>query len=183
MDFFGSGGSSIGAYSTSAGPVPPTPPFVGENLFDVLTPLSKTHRITRRVDIDNFIIFPGMWAELKDDGWLYNITTDTPGLVNLLVIGDASASLYETHDVKVKRVTTVEIPGVRCRANGATVHMDDMAIGSELVVSTDAGEEGKLAVTTQVQSGDYVVVGEVLTFDSVNEIITYQLVSPRTITV
>jgi hypothetical protein len=148
-------------------------------MFEILTPLIKATRVSRKIDESNFVAVPGIWAVVKS-GALDNVTTSTPELINKLVIGNSSSNEYEGHDVEVGRITTLETPGVRCRADSDVCVMTGMAMGADLVVSTEAGSEGKLAVTSQVTPGTYEVVARVQGIDAVNGIVEYVTVDPFT---
>lgn len=152
-------------------------------MLEILTPMSKLTRVSRRIDAANFLAVPGIWAKVNSTGGLDNIATGVPALGTRIVISNASSNVYESHDIEVGRITTVETPGVRCKVDTAGyVDSANVAVGLDLVVSADAGEEGKLAVIADVANGTYEVVARVEEFDAVNNILTYLTVSPRTVT-
>jgi len=154
-------------------------------MLEVLTPLSKVHRVSRQVDPDDFVAVPGIWAKLASDGSVENITTDAPALSCKMVINSASDNKYESHDITIGRISTIEEPGVRCRVDTECyVDSVNVAVGKDLVVSCEDGSEGKLAVEDDlVKTGNYAIVARVEEFDSVNDIMTFVTVSPRTLTV
>ena len=76
-------------------------------MLDVKTPLSKVHRATRRVE-SGFVANPGIWAYLES-GVLKNIVaTTSQEKVLKVVIGNASSSVYESHDVEVGSIATID---------------------------------------------------------------------------
>lgn len=154
-------------------------------MLEILTPLSKVHRVSRKIDPSNFVANPGLWADLQTDGTLENMTTSTPSVNCKMVITSASDNVYESHDVEVGRISTLETPeGIRCRVDEeGYVDSVNVAIGGDLMVSVDAGNEGKLAVLADItQTGDYAIVARVEEFDATNNILTFVTVSPRTVT-
>jgi len=165
------------APTTTTGAPTTTTPAPEENLFEVLTQMATVHRVTRKVDPGNFILVPGRWADFVN-GVIQNVTTHTPAVITKLVVSNASTSLYESHDIKVNRVTTLEEFNVRCRANGITCVMTGLTTGAPLVVSTEPGDEGKLAVVSQVSSGTYTVVARVVSINIEDGTMVFINVSP-----
>jgi hypothetical protein len=151
-------------------------------MFEILTPLIKGTRVSRKIDSSNFTAVPGIWGSISS-GELVNIATGVPALVNKLVISTASSNDYEGHDIEVGRITTLETPGIRCVCDDDVCVLTGLAMGTDLVVSAEAGAEGKLAATSQVSPGDYEVVARVEGIDAVNGIVTYVTVTPYTTTV
>lgn len=153
-------------------------------MLEILTLMNKIERVSRRIDPDNFVAVPGIWAELDTDGSIKNITTDTPGKMNKLVIGNASANIYESHDVSVGRITTVESFGVRCKVDSEGFSGTIVA-GEDLIVSTTSGTEGKLVgVTNEAEAaGDYEVVARVEEVNTTDGYIIYRTISPGTVAV
>jgi hypothetical protein len=152
-------------------------------MLQILTPLSKGTRVSRKVDASTFVASPGIWGAIASDGSIANVVTATPALVNKMVISNASSNVYESHDITVGRITTLETPGIRCQVDtDGYVDSASVAVGADLVVSCDAGDEGKLAVEADVANGTYEVVARVEEFDATNNLLTFVTVSPRTIT-
>jgi len=94
--------------------------------FDILTPLAKIHRISRKIsDMDEFNISPGYWVD-KDafTGDIIEIKDSTTSLnLPALCLSAYSSSdsffydglsAYTSHDTKLGRITVVEEPGIRC---------------------------------------------------------------------
>ena len=131
-------------------------------MISVLTPLSKVHRGSRKIDSDNFVAAPGIWASLKNDGSLENVAT-APAVAKL-VLGNASSNSYESHDVTVGRIATLETIGARVKAS---IDLFDGAVtqGAALTVSAATGKKGllKAAATTNI----VVAVAEEVTSDYV----------------
>jgi hypothetical protein len=150
-------------------------------MLEILTPLSKLHRVSRSVDSSTFIAVPGMWGELQHDGMLINIVTNVPAKINKLIINSSSNNAYESNDVEVGRVSTIEDIGVRCFVdnNGFT---GDPAVGELLAVSDKAGAEGLLFSIDEQPNGefgDYEIVAVVEEKDSVAGTIVYRTLSPE----
>ena len=88
-------------------------------MFEILTPLNKVERVTRKINPATFTGLPGFWAVLESDGSLSNNEVNSGGSVenpvNKLVIGDNSTDPYEAHTVQVGRISTAESIGIRIR--------------------------------------------------------------------
>lgn len=154
-------------------------------MLEILTPLSKTHRVSRKIDDSTFVATPGLWADLQADGSLDNITTDTPSVNCKMVISSASLNVYESHDIAVGRISTLETPeGIRCRVDeDGYVDSVNVVVGVDLVVAVDAGDEGKLSTVADItKTGDYAIVARCEEMDATNNICTFVTVSPRTVT-
>lgn len=150
-------------------------------MLEILTPLVKLHRVSRSVDPSTFVAKPGIWGELQVDGSLKNVVTATPAKINKLVVNSASENVYESNDVEVGRVTTIEDFGVRCLVDGEGF-TGDPAVGDLLAVSNIAGYEGKLFSTDEnpnTETGDYEVVARVEETDAVAGTIVYKTISPQ----
>jgi hypothetical protein len=82
-------------------------------MFEIKTPYSKLHRAVRRIKA-GFASVPGIWGYIDNNDVLNNIATNltaTTAQARVLkpVLGNASASIYEGHDVRgVGSVSTVE---------------------------------------------------------------------------
>lgn len=156
-------------------------------MLEILTPLNKVERVSRKITPSSFVAAPGLWAAVQSDGSLDNVTTDTPELVNKLVIGSASSNSYESHDVEVGRITTVESHGVRVKVDSNGWYdsaIGNISVGDLLYVAASDGNEGKLASVSSnpdtLSSGTYEVVGRVENVDSTSGYITYRTISPTT---
>ena len=128
--------------------------------FDVLTPLSKLHRISRSIyDKESFEAMPGIWVALVDksvttpryvEGGVVNTSHSNATSVYELclnfakpstLIGDTGIGAYEANDTKVGRITTLSEPGVRLYvgdgliAEGSTA---SLTIGQKLHIYSDA---------------------------------------------
>ena len=153
-------------------------------MLTILTPLSKLHRISRKIDKSNFEAVPGIWGTLDAAAELANITTDLPSVNCELVINSASLNQYESHDIEVGRISTINEPGVRCSVDEeGYVDSVNVVIGVDLVVAVDAGDEGKLSTVADItKTGDYAIVARCIAMDATNNVMTYITVSPRTVT-
>jgi len=150
-------------------------------MLEILTPLVKLHRVSRSVDPSVFVAKPGIWGELNPDGSLKNVVTDTPAKINKLVVNSASENVYESNDVEVGRVTTIEDFGVRALVDGEGF-TGEPAVGDLLAVSNITGFEGKLFSTTEnpnTEVGDYEVVARVEETDAVAGTIVFKTISPQ----
>ena len=152
-------------------------------MFNILSLLIDAQRVTRKVDASTFVMVPGLWAEQQTDGSVVNVTAGSPAVINRLIITSSSGgvNVYETQDVKVNRITSLESPGMRCECDSDVCVLAGLAIGEDLVVSTEVGAEGKLAATTQVADGDYEIVARVLAI--ANGILTFVTVSSYMVTI
>ena len=123
--------------------------------MEILTPMQKVERVSRSVEPSTFVAAPGIWASLQADGSLINTVTSTPSKINKLVIGSASNNMYESNDVEVGRIATLESFGARCKVD-STSFAGVINQGDLLVVSCDSGTEGKLvAFATVTATGVY----------------------------
>jgi len=128
-------------------------------MLEVLTPLNLVERVSRKIP-STFVAAPGIWAEVQSDGSIDVLTAGTPGAITKLVLGNASSSIYESHDVSGGRITTMESIGIRVHINsdGFTGSPTQMAL---LAMSDQTVALGKLfdiAVTPNHELGDYEVV-------------------------
>ena len=149
--------------------------------MEILTPMNKVERVTRKIDPATFVAVPGIWAVLGTTGILTNVAEGVNALVNKLIIGSASSSVYESHDVEVGRITTMESHGIRIKVDTAGYSATTPVAGDLLVVSSAAATLGKLMPSDEAAGGTYEVVGrieEVLT-----GYIIYRTMSPVYVTV
>ena len=171
-------------------------------MFDVKTPLSKLHRATRRITVGSFVAVPGVWAAVNASGNLINIATNlTSGAqpkVLKPVLGNASTNVYESNDIKVGSIATIESPfrasvdGVgyqKVDAQSSTINNvtnypqgADLSVAFRLAPSTEAGATYCLAADLgklrPAFTGD-VVVARVESLDATNGILTYETVTPH----
>jgi hypothetical protein len=152
-------------------------------MLEILTPIVKLHRVSRSVDPTTFEAAPGIWGVLMGDGSLVNVTTDTPSKLNKLVVNSASSNKYESNDVEVGRLTTIEDIGVRVLVDDAGFTTGGgLAQGEALAVSVKAGYEGKLfGVDENPNSegpGDFEIVARIEEVDAVSGTIVYKTVAP-----
>jgi len=115
-------------------------------MLEIQTPLSKVERVSRALLNDTFVAAPGLWGKIDSDGKIANIAATNISLVVKLVIGNASSNVYESHDVEVGRITTMESHGVRVKVDteGFGGVIGDFTLGDLLIVSSKAGQMGKV---------------------------------------
>jgi len=149
-------------------------------MFEILTPLDKVERVSRSINPATFVATPGIWALLYTDGSLVNVAATVNNIINKLVIGSASASIYESHDVEVGRIATMESFGVRCQTDsqGFTTAHGVPVIGDMLVVSTNAATLGKLIPLRLSTPGTYEVVARVEGWTLATGVVVYRTLSP-----
>jgi hypothetical protein len=129
-------------------------------MIEILTPLSKCIRVSRAIDPATFVAAPGSWAGVAADGSLVAVST-TPAKVNKLVIGSSSNNKYESHDVEVGRITTLEGPvGLRFKIT-SDHYVGTPGQGTYLVPSSEALELGKLRLIVGATTGTYENVARV----------------------
>jgi len=147
-------------------------------MLEIFTPMNKIERVSRVVDPDNFVAAPGIWGYIDTDGSIKNQVTDTPKVLNKLVITSKSSNIYESHDVEVGRITSMESFGVRVQVDSegydGTINQ-----GDKLVVSTADGSEGKLVSTAETsETGDYEVVARAEEVNTTDGWIIFRTLSP-----
>ena len=124
-------------------------------MLEILTPLQKLERVSRQIDPTVFVATPGIWAQVQSDGSLLNVVNTVKAKVNKLVIGSASLNVYESNDVEVGRITTLESIGARVKVDNVG-YAGTIAQGDFLLVSSDAASLGKLiTLATASSSGNY----------------------------
>ena len=152
-------------------------------MLEVLTPLRLVHRVSRKITPSSFVASPGIWAEVDANGGLVNITTDTPATITKLVLGNASSNIYESHDVTVGRITSMEDHGIRVKVD-TDGYTGSPIQGALLAVSDQDGVEGKLfsmGETPNGETGDYEVVARCEEVGT--GFIIYRTISPAITTV
>jgi hypothetical protein len=149
-------------------------------MINVLTILSKLDRVSRVVDPASFSYNPGQWADLDSEGGLVVPANGVPAVLPQLILGNPGDNVYEGHDLKVGRITTIEGAGVRVSVDGAgfagTVNQGDL-----LYVSADSANKGKLvALATITAPGWYVAVAKAQQITA--GVLTYVTLSPVILT-
>jgi len=167
-------------------------------MLDVKTPLSKVHRATRRI-ATTFTAVPGVWAYVTTGNVLANISaTSTKPQVLKIVLGNASSSQYESNDVAVGSISTLE--GVfraavdtngyqRFGSNGATDISALYTQGAELTVAYTTATDGTTEVSAAAadlgklrpvgtESTGVIVVARVENIDTINNVLTFETVTP-----
>ena len=129
-------------------------------MLEILTPMRLVERVSRKILPASFVATPGIWAEVQSDGSIANITAGSPGTVTKLVIGSASSSIYESHDVQVGRITCLESHGIRVKMD-TDGYVGTPTLGCLMAVSDQTEALGKLfnmGETPYGESGNYEVV-------------------------
>ena len=150
-------------------------------MMEILTPMNKVERVTRKIDPATFVAVPGIWGVLGATGILTNVATGVNALVNKLVISSASSSIYESHDVEVGRITTMESQGIRVKVDTDGYSATTPVQGDLLVVSSAAGTEGKLMPSDEAAAGTYETVGRIEVVGT--GYIIFRTMSPTVVTV
>lgn len=153
-------------------------------MLEVLTLLNKVERVSRVIDPANFVSEPGIWAKVESDGSLVNADGSAAD-INKMVMTSSSSNIYESHDVEVGRITTLESIGTRCKVDGEG-YAGSPSQGDLLFVSTDTGNEteGKLVSVTEnpgSESGDHEVVARCEEENSTEGWIIFRTISPTTV--
>ena len=155
-------------------------------MLELLTPMNKLERVSRSIDAATFVAAPGIWAQVQADGSLLNALNNVRAKVNKLVIGSASTDKYESHDVEVGRITTLETLGCRVKTDTAgfgTTIDGSLASGDLLLVSSKTETLGKLLVTSTSTAncggaGDYEVVARLEEVSVTGGYVVYRTISP-----
>ena len=151
-------------------------------MFEILTPMNKVERVSRQIDSATFIAAPGEWAQVGTDGALINVLSTVNAKINKLVIGSASDNVYESHDVEVGRIATLESHGVRCKTDSVG-YTGTPTQGDMLVVSSYAASLGKLISVAEAVNGTYEIVARAEEVNSASGYIIYRTLSPVMITI
>ena len=151
-------------------------------MLELLTPMQKLERVSRQIDPATFVATPGIWAQVQSDGSLINVLNTVKAKVNKLVIGSASANVYESHDVEVGRITTLESIGCRVKV-GTEGYAGTIAQGDFLLVSSDTASLGKLiTLATAVSLGVYEYVARAEEVNIASSYVIYRTISPTLVT-
>ena len=166
--------------------------------LEIKTPLSKVHRAVRHIST-TFTAAPGLWAYVSTGNVLTNISaTSTQPKVLKMVLGNASSSDYESNDVEVGSISTVEgvfraavgSNGYQMLGSDGTSSLSALYTqGAELTVAyttaTDGTTETNAAATdlgklrpVGTESTGAIVVARVENIDTVNNILTFETVTP-----
>jgi len=151
-------------------------------MLEILTPLTKVERVSRQIDPSTFVAEPGIWAQVQSDGSIIDVAEGVNAKINKLVIGSASQNPYESHDIEVGRITTMESFGVRCKVD-TVGYSGVIADGDFLVVSSAASTLGVLMSTAAVAAGTYEIVARAEEVNTVAGYIVFRTVSPTMITI
>jgi len=123
--------------------------------FEVLTPLTKIHRISRQISASNgFDMEPGRWVKLDGSGRAIAFDTSVkPFKTDVVELSISSAisssnglSEYEANDTKVGRITTIATPGTRILI-GLGLLKGAPAVGSKVTISETTVTDPNLDVS------------------------------------
>jgi hypothetical protein len=170
--------------------------------FDVLTPLSKLHRISRTIlNRGSFTTEPGIWVALASatapkyvEGSVVEVgNSDATKVYELSMnysapaddINPTGVGAYESNDAKVGRITTLSEPGVRLiMGDGlltAATSIAGLSIGDKLVVSALGDDDDGKLMPVPTAAGDYVQVVKVTGISGTT--IEVQTIEPLVVTV
>ena len=153
-------------------------------MMELLTPMNKSERVSRKVDPDTFIAEPGIWGATQTDGSIDLITDNASTVVNKLVMTSNSSSPYESQDVEVGRITTMESIGMRVKVDSAGFALTP-ALGDFLMVSSTPAYKGKLvSIGDEVEvTGNREVVARCEESNMTEGWIIYRTISPYSVAV
>lgn len=148
--------------------------------LEVLTLLSKATRVSRTCDPETLVGEAGLWVELNAAGGVLNVGATKPKIAKMLFNGN-SANAYESHDVSLGRITTLETIGARCKVTGA-FYKGVVNAGDDLYVNfNDTEDNGKLCSAQVTGAGSYNVVAKAEEVGS--SYIVFSMVSPISLTI
>ena len=154
-------------------------------MFEVLTLLTKTSRIPRTCDPDTLVGEPGIWVELMGDGSVVNVGATAPLIAKVLFNGNSS-SVYESHDVSIGRISTLETVGARCHETAdhlvGTINRGDKLYVTFGSAAVTAGTTGRLASINQASAATYTSVATCEEVQADGSIV-YTIDQPTSITV
>jgi len=129
--------------------------------FDVLTPLSKVHRVSRRIaDPETFTAEPGVFLALTSTGEVENVK-DTSKVIEICISSSRAydytnptgLAVYEANDTKVGSITTIPEVGTRFTiGDDYFASTSGAGVGEVISVSTATGTEGELNVGAASES-------------------------------
>ena len=154
-------------------------------MLEILTKLAPLDRVSRVVDPDTFVAAPGIWGAIQSDGSIANCDAASVKYIHKLVISSASSNQYESHDISVGRITTLESLGVRCKVDSEG-YAGTIAQGDLLMVSyntTGTSTIGKLRSTTEIghATGDHEIVARAEEVGT--DYLIYKTISPYKATI
>ena len=152
-------------------------------MLEILTPMNKVERVSRKVDSSTFVAAPGIWGAINSTGNIINVATGVNSLLNKLVLTSASSNVYESHDVSVGRITTMESHGIRIKVDSEGYTATTPVVGDMLVISSATGTEGKLIPSDEAANGTYEIVARIEEVNAAGGWIIYRTISPISVTV
>lgn len=152
------------------------------NDFEVLTPLDKTHRVSRQIaDTETFTVEPGQWVLLDAAGRVATVVGEDLSAasvvelaINHAVAGNNELSNYEGNDTKVGRIATILEPGIRV-AVGSGLFTGTATMGLPVYVDTTTG-----GFTVDAATDDFILIGKVT---GVGDLVEVRLVEPTVVTI
>jgi hypothetical protein len=152
-------------------------------MLDILSPLAKATRVSRSIyDPATFVAVPGVWGRIRSDGSIELVPAGSEPSVPKLIINSASQNIYESQDVEVGRITTLESPGIRCKVSDVGF-TGSISQSDDLVVSSVHPNEGKLIKLPTAGNGTYVIVARAEQVNGSEQWLIFETVSPRTVIV
>ena len=149
-------------------------------MLEILTPMNKIERVSRKINSSTFVAAPGIWGQVEAAGSLKNVVVNVPSLLSKLVISSASSNVYESHDVSVGRITTAESIGIRVKVDSAG-YTGTPTQGRLLAVSDKGVELGKLFDIVEkpnTEVGTYEMVARCEEIDATTGYMIYRTISP-----
>ena len=146
-------------------------------MLEILTPMSKIDRVSRKINADTFSSEPGIWGYVAADESLVNIITGTNKPVNKLVMTRASSNTYESNELAVGRITTMESVGIRCKIT-SELYTGTPIQGDFMVISSALGTEGRLIPIRASAIGTYEVVARAEEIHNSDGYIVIRTLSP-----
>ena len=172
-------------------------------MLEILTKLAPLDRVSRVVDPSSFVASPGIWAAVQANGSVANCDAAAQKTLHKLVIGSASANIYESHDIEVGRCATLEhvfrasvdTDGFQETLGGTELttavsyvagdeltvaHLTTSATNQTAITYCKAADLGKLRpiLATSTQEQGKIVVARVESFDATNNVLTFNTVTP-----
>ena len=86
-------------------------------MLEVLTLLSKCTRVPRACDDMSLVGQPGLWVAVQADDSVANVTNGAQSLISKMLFYSSSSSVYESHDISVGRISTIETTGIRFKTD------------------------------------------------------------------
>jgi hypothetical protein len=153
--------------------------------FDVITPLTDFHRMSRVLKDDgeymDVVTYPGMWVKNITGGVVGTRSGAGKGFTMLCLNNYDKDNVYEAHDTAVGYITCVAAPGVTCVAGQfyITTSIATLNVGDQLaVISTSPMPDVEIGKLVKAAATSDVVNAVVTGLDEDNGLVEYMIVSP-----